>query len=127
MANMSIIFSSGMSCFFLLYCSAAGTEPPRKKRRSKWDIQAPDAANFQSATPTSIAPSDAAMAAAAKLNAMLAAQGKLVKSATPPLLVSMQSHVLYFSKCPDLLLLCPYTYKAIPYRPDSQVIEIVWE
>ena len=33
-------------------------------------------------------PSEAAAAAAAKLNAMLAAQGKLIKPAQPPLLVS---------------------------------------
>ena len=75
-------------------------EPPRKKRRSKWDITPSEpggSAGSQEASvstqlaapsatePASSVPSSAiAAAAAAKINAMLASQGKLVKS-DPPL------------------------------------------
>lgn len=76
-------------------------EPPRKKRRSKWDITPSEPSTSvgnQEATvssqlapapsasePASNVPSSAiAAAAAAKINAMLASQGKLAKS-DPPL------------------------------------------
>ena len=72
-------------------------EPPRKKRRSKWDITPPDApqstessqqqqppASSESSSQSTGSGSSAAVAAAAKINAMLAKQGKLLKS-DPPL------------------------------------------
>ena len=46
-------------------------EPAPKKRRSKWDVVA---------TETETTTTAAAAVAAAKINAMLAAQGKLAKS-----------------------------------------------
>ena len=61
------------------------SEPPKKKRRSKWGIKPEDmvATSPNEPTPTPQGPK-AAEAAAAKINAMLAAQGKLVKSDPPP-------------------------------------------
>jgi hypothetical protein len=56
-------------------------EPPRKKRRSKWDIHPEDlhATGNQETTPPQ-APTSAAAAMAAKLNAKLASEGKLKPS-----------------------------------------------
>ena len=56
-------------------------EPPRKKRRSKWDIHPEDLHTMgnQETTPPQ-APTSAAAAMAAKLNAKLASEGKLKPS-----------------------------------------------
>jgi hypothetical protein len=56
------------------------TEPPRKKRRSKWGIKPEDVGAESTAIPQG---PKGAEAAAAKINAMLAAQGKLAKSEPP--------------------------------------------
>lgn len=59
-------------------------EPPRKKRRSKWDIQPEDLTTAHSnhdSTPPQ-APTSAAAAAAAKLNAKLASEGKIKPAST---------------------------------------------
>eukprot|EP00731_Ephydatia_muelleri_P015685 Em0009g109a len=62
-------------------------EQTRKRKRSKWDQLTPDSPPHGSLplpTPSTppATPSEAAAAAAARLNAMLAAQGKLSKSTT---------------------------------------------
>ena len=87
---------------FFFVCS--DEEPPRKKRRSKWDITPPEGATQTSSKGTgpsqgasvlsaanhpqpaidSAQSSAVAAAAAAKINAMLASKGKLLKS-DPPL------------------------------------------
>lgn len=54
-------------------------EPPRKKRRSKWGVK-PEGVGEEDPAPQG---PKGAEAAAAKLNAMLAAQGKLAKSDPP--------------------------------------------
>ena len=86
------------------------SEPPKKKRKSKWGIKpedlqkesTTDVAGVQASSdnvPVEIQGPKGAEAAAAKLNAMLAAQGKLVKSdppATKPILVSFTEAGLTF-------------------------------
>ena len=73
-------------------------EPPRKKRRSKWDIQPPEATpavnSNHEATPTQ-APTSAAAAAAAKLNAKLASEGKL-KPANAIYMVSLRPEIYMY-------------------------------
>ena len=79
------------------------SEPPKKKRKSKWGVKPEDieSANASAGVSNPSANNDdppvdvqgpkGAEAAAAKLNAMLAAQGKLVKSDPPackPVLVN---------------------------------------
>lgn len=69
--------------FPLAFYSSQEGEPPRKKRRSKWDIQPEDlttANTNHNSTPQ--APTSAAAAAAAKLNAKLASEGKLKPAST---------------------------------------------
>jgi hypothetical protein len=94
---------------FLFVYISSDEEPPRKKRRSKWDITPPEpssTAGSQEATVSSqLAPAPGAIelasnvpssaiaaAAAAKINAMLASQGKLAKS-DPPLAKVSTVHV----------------------------------
>ena len=62
-------------------------EPPKKKRKSKWGVKPEDleinAPNPGVVESGGVQGSKGAEVAAAKLNAMLASQGKLVKSEPP--------------------------------------------
>ena len=78
----------------LLLLSPYSSGPPRKKRRSKWDIQPDDLsstpaapANWEETTPTQ-GPTSTVAAIAAKLNAKLASEGKL-KPASAVYMVSL--------------------------------------
>lgn len=53
------------------------------RRKSKWDMPSTD----DSTGNTNLSATDAAKERAAKLNAMLAAQGKLAKGTPPPAMV----------------------------------------
>ena len=54
-------------------------------RKSKWDVPSTD--NDDSTSNSNLSATDAAKERAAKLNAMLAAQGKLAKGNPPPSMV----------------------------------------
>lgn len=65
--------------------SNADSEPPRKrKRRSKWGIKPEGGEGESESAPAVPSGPKGAEAAAAKINAMLASQGKLAKSDPPP-------------------------------------------
>ena len=55
------------------------------RRKSKWDV--PSSENDSSSSNANFSATDAAKERAAKLNAMLAAQGKLAKGTPPPFVV----------------------------------------
>ena len=55
------------------------------RRKSKWDV--PSSENYSSSSNANLSATDAAKERAAKLNAMLAAQGKLAKGTPPPFMV----------------------------------------
>lgn len=78
-------FLSARWAFIPLFSSDTA-EPPRKKRRSKWGIKPDD---VEDAAPSSTPQGPkGAEAAAAKINAMLAAQGKLAQAEPPLIAVS---------------------------------------
>ena len=87
-------------------------EPPRKKRRSKWDIHPEDlhATGNQETTPPQ-APTSAAAAMAAKLNAKLASEGKLKPSSA----VYMVSCVHFLCKVWTGVCVCYRGHRALAH------------
>lgn len=110
-------------------------EPPRKKRRSKWDIQPKDletTANSNHETTPPQAPTSAAAAAAARLNAKLASEGKL-KPASTVYMVSLRQpgsddfigpalpYTMLFNSLPSHTYTPTCTSMSVPY-PDCSCL-----
>ncbi len=83
-----------VNVFYFSGTAEDSSEPPRKrKRRSKWGIKPEGPAPAPAAPPPG---PKGAEAAAAKINAMLASQGKLMKSEPPPYKPALVSPGVYY-------------------------------